>query len=108
LTNVNKIVIIRSMPKNDKKIVTKQRKQINERRVKSLLAERGWTQDDLARAVDMQGSYLNRIIRNQRYADRHIDKIAHALGVSPRRIVESGPSLHEGGDSTSAFASSAE
>ena len=78
--------------RNDEKNITKSKKRINERCVKALAAARGWTQEDLAREAGLNLSYLNRIIRNQRYVDRHVDKIAKAFGVSTRRILESIPS----------------
>jgi transcriptional regulator with XRE-family HTH domain len=81
--------MMRDMAKQrDKKYVTLPKRQINERHVKALLAEKGWTQEDLAHATGITLSYLSRIIRNQRQVDRHVVKIANALGVAPRHILE--------------------
>lgn len=71
----------------DKKSV-KRTLTINARRVKALLAELGWTQRDLADRTALELSHLNRVIHNERNAAHHIEKIANALGVAPKRILE--------------------
>lgn len=58
----------------------------------SLLAERGWSQNELARRVDVDPTFLSRALRGARYksvSGRLAARIAEELGLPPDYFLES-------------------
>lgn len=49
------------------------------------MADRGWLPTDLARAADVSDMTVSRFLRGEVQTPRTADKLARALGYSPRR-----------------------
>ena len=66
------------------------------RRIKSLLDQRGWSQDQLARAAGLSNASVGNYIRGENYPRRpKLERIAAALGVSPPELTDGLPKTVE-------------
>ncbi|MCL4352278.1 MAG: helix-turn-helix transcriptional regulator [Firmicutes bacterium] len=62
--------------------------QRNTARLRAMMAERGWTEHELARAMDIGYPYLNRLLKGQRGLGVHALACLRLAGIAWEDVVE--------------------
>ena len=66
--------------------------QLNAARLRVMMTERGWTERDLAQAMDISIPYLNRLLNGQRGLGAHALAGLRLAGIAWDAVVEIVPS----------------